>query len=225
LIDWGLAEFYFPRTEYNVRVASRYFKGPELLVNMRDYDYSLDIWSVGCMFAGMLFMVHPFFHGKDNNDQLVVIAKVLGTQALDAYLEKYGLKLEAALEEALETYQRRPWTDFITAENAHLSNRLALELLDQMLQFDHQARPTCQEAMAHPYFEQVRAEEAAAITAGRRGSSSSSSSSSGGGGSGSGSSSSSGAGASSANSGPAVVAPPSISITEKQTVATKTRGR
>lgn len=47
LIDWGLAEFYHAGTEYNVRVASRYFKGPELLVNMRDYDYSLDIWSLG----------------------------------------------------------------------------------------------------------------------------------------------------------------------------------
>jgi len=26
LIDWGLAEFYHPAKEYNVRVASRYFK-------------------------------------------------------------------------------------------------------------------------------------------------------------------------------------------------------
>ena len=30
LIDWGLAEFYHPEREYNVRVASRYFKGPVL---------------------------------------------------------------------------------------------------------------------------------------------------------------------------------------------------
>lgn len=37
---------------YNVRVASRYFKGPELLVDLQDYDYSLDMWSLGCMFAG-----------------------------------------------------------------------------------------------------------------------------------------------------------------------------
>ena len=46
IIDWGLAEFYHPGIikylffyknylgkELNVRVASRYFKGPELLVN------------------------------------------------------------------------------------------------------------------------------------------------------------------------------------------------
>ena len=55
LIDWGLADFYHPGTEYNVRVASRYFKGPELLVDFQEYDYSLDMWSLGCMFASMVF--------------------------------------------------------------------------------------------------------------------------------------------------------------------------
>jgi casein kinase II subunit alpha len=54
LIDWGLAEFYHPEMEYNVRVASRYFKGPELLTDKKIYDYSLDIWSLGCMFASMV---------------------------------------------------------------------------------------------------------------------------------------------------------------------------
>lgn len=33
LIDWGLAEFFFPGKDYNVRVSSRYYKGPELLVD------------------------------------------------------------------------------------------------------------------------------------------------------------------------------------------------
>ena len=33
LIDWGLADFYIPNSDYNVRVASRYYKGPELLVD------------------------------------------------------------------------------------------------------------------------------------------------------------------------------------------------
>ena len=37
-----------------MRVASRYFKGPELLVSIQDYDYALDIWSLGCMFAAMV---------------------------------------------------------------------------------------------------------------------------------------------------------------------------
>lgn len=33
LIDWGLSEFFFPSRNLSVRVASRYFKGPELLVD------------------------------------------------------------------------------------------------------------------------------------------------------------------------------------------------
>uniref|UniRef100_A0A8C8Z2A0 Casein kinase II subunit alpha n=1 Tax=Prolemur simus TaxID=1328070 RepID=A0A8C8Z2A0_PROSS len=70
LIDWGLAEFYHPAQEYNVRVASRYFKGPELLVDYQMYDYSLDMWSLGCMLASMIFRKEPFFHGQDNYDQV-----------------------------------------------------------------------------------------------------------------------------------------------------------
>ena len=54
LIDWGLAEFYHPGTELHIRVASRYYKGPELLVGYKHYDYSLDIWSVGCILAAMV---------------------------------------------------------------------------------------------------------------------------------------------------------------------------
>lgn len=156
IIDWGLAEFYHPKTEYNVRVASRYFKGPELLVNMRDYDYSLDLWSLGCMFAGMIFLTHPFFHGRDNFDQLVKIAKVLGSEELDAYLKKYNLTLESHLENILGTYSRQPWRSYINARNQHLCPPEALDLLDNLLKFDHQARFTCKEAMKHPYFDPIR---------------------------------------------------------------------
>jgi casein kinase II subunit alpha len=101
LIDWGLAEFYHPGREYNVRVASRYFKGPELLVDLQDYDYSLDMWSLGCMVAGMIFRKEPFFHGHDNYDQLVKIAKVLGTDDLFAYLRKYDLELDSHFDPIL----------------------------------------------------------------------------------------------------------------------------
>ena len=68
LIDWGLADYYIPNKEYNVRVASRYYKGPELLVDDKLYHYSLDIWSLGCTMAGMIFKVDTFFKGSDNFD-------------------------------------------------------------------------------------------------------------------------------------------------------------
>lgn len=104
LIDWGLAEFYHAGHEYNVRVASRYFKGPELLVDYQMYDYSLDMWSLGCMFASMIFRKEPFFHGHDNYDQLVRIAKVLGTEELFDYLNRYQIELDSRFDNILGRY-------------------------------------------------------------------------------------------------------------------------
>jgi len=88
LIDWGLAEYYFPGKDYNVRVASRYYKGPELLLNYQYYDYSLDMWSLGVTFAELIFKKQPFFQGMDNYDQLEMINKVLGTADLKTYIKK-----------------------------------------------------------------------------------------------------------------------------------------
>ncbi|KAH9535796.1 hypothetical protein CY35_17G072500 [Sphagnum magellanicum] len=159
LIDWGLAEFYHPSKEYNVRVASRYFKGPELLVDLQDYDYSLDMWSLGCMFAGMIFRKEPFFYGHDNYDQLVKIAKVLGTEELNAYLSKYRLELDPHLEALVGRHSRKPWSKFINADNQHLVVPEAVDFLDKLLRYDHQDRLTAREAMAHSYFYPIRAAE------------------------------------------------------------------
>ncbi|KAD1885336.1 hypothetical protein E3N88_42163 [Mikania micrantha] len=127
---------------------NRYFKGPELLVDLQDYDYSLDMWSLGCMFAGMIFRKEPFFYGHDNQDQLVKIARVLGTDELNAYLNKYQLELEPQLEALVGRHSRKPWSKFMNADNQHLVSPEAIDFLDKLLRYDHQDRLTAKEAMA-----------------------------------------------------------------------------
>uniref|UniRef100_A0A9L0TLC1 Casein kinase II subunit alpha n=1 Tax=Equus caballus TaxID=9796 RepID=A0A9L0TLC1_HORSE len=160
LIDWGLAEFYHPGQEYNVRVASRYFKGPELLVDYQMYDYSLDMWSLGCMLASMIFRKEPFFHGHDNYDQLVRIAKVLGTEDLYDYIDKYNIELDPRFNDILGRHSRKRWERFVHSENQHLVSPEALDFLDKLLRYDHQSRLTAREAMEHPYFYSVVKDQA-----------------------------------------------------------------
>jgi len=153
LIDWGLAEFYHPGREYNVRVASRYFKGPELLLDHQEYDYSLDMWSMGCMVASMFFRKEPFFHGHDNYDQLVKIAKVLGTDDLFSYVEKYRMTLDPQYEVLLvNRHQKKPWVKFISPEVQHLCTQEGLDFLGKLLVYDHALRVTAKEAMQHAFF-------------------------------------------------------------------------
>ncbi|KAJ3215548.1 Casein kinase II subunit alpha [Dinochytrium kinnereticum] len=93
LIDWGLADFYRPNQDFNLRVASRYYKPPEILLGYRKYDYSFDMWSVGCILAGMIFRREVFFQGEDDVDQLRAIVRVLGGDDLRAYVAKYAISL------------------------------------------------------------------------------------------------------------------------------------
>ena len=156
LIDWGLAEFYHPNMKYNVRVASRYFKGPELLVDYQLYDYSLDLWSLGCMFASMIFKREPFFQGSDNYDQLVKIVKVLGSDEFEAYVAKYNIKLDPHFDGILSRHSKKVWTKYITNENKKFATPAALDFLDRLLKFDHHLRLTAKEAMLHPYFANIQ---------------------------------------------------------------------
>ena len=158
LIDWGLADFYIPDKEYNVRVASRYYKGPELLVDDKLYHYSLDIWSLGCTMAGMIFKVDTFFKGTDNFDQLMRIVRVLGDEALHEYVHKYNLKLPKEVKKLMrgQECEKQPWTNFVTGKNQHMISPEALDLLDKMLVYDKNERINCRDGMAHPYFDPIR---------------------------------------------------------------------
>jgi len=64
--------------------------------------WSLVVWLVNPANVWIqIFRKEPFFHGHDNYDQLVKITKVLGTDELYAYLEKYDIELDAQYDEIL----------------------------------------------------------------------------------------------------------------------------
>ncbi|KAI3974089.1 hypothetical protein MKX01_004230, partial [Papaver californicum] len=115
LIDWGIVE---------------YFKGPELLVDLQDYDYSLDLWSL-----------EPFLYGHVNYDQLVKIAKIPRFKKLDCvsapvrvdmYIEqKVGKLSYSSISRFFDFDEKNPLkpigVDFLSSTD---SNNLILYTLD-----------------------------------------------------------------------------------------------
>lgn len=166
LIDLGLADFYIPGQRYNVRVASRHYKSPELLVGYEYYDYGLDMWGVGCILAGLLLRREPFFRGRDNVDQLGKIAAVLGTPDLMEYCDRYSsipqlsVELRKAAGCGITTERniytgRRSW-DSLRAPGCPTLSAEGEDLLDRLLVYDHSERLSAAEAMLHPFFDSVR---------------------------------------------------------------------
>lgn len=156
LIDWGLSEFYIHKKEYNTRVSSRPYKSPELLAGHMLYDFSMDIWSLGCMLGAIMFKKDHLFLGKDNPDQLVKIVGVMGSAEFFTYIDKFDIDIDSHNQILLKNRKKKPWTSFINDDNREYCTEEALDLLAQLLVYDHSTRITAREAMAHPYFNRVR---------------------------------------------------------------------
>lgn len=90
------------------------------------------------MFASMIFRKEPFFHGNSNSDQLVKIAKVLGTDDLFEYLDKYDIELDAQYDDILGRFPKKNWHGFVNAENQRFVSNDAIDFLDKLLRYDHQ---------------------------------------------------------------------------------------
>lgn len=70
LADFGLARLYNPdemRKCYSPQVATRWYRAPEILWGTQIYGPSIDMWSVGCVFAEMLRGVPLFAVSKPKN--------------------------------------------------------------------------------------------------------------------------------------------------------------
>ena len=98
------------------------------------------MWSLGAMFASMIFRKEPFFHGNSNSDQLVKIAKVLGTEDLFDYLDKYEIELDAQYDDILGRFAKKNWHSFVNSENQRFVSNEAIDFLDKLLRYDHQVR-------------------------------------------------------------------------------------
>lgn len=52
--DFGLAEQFNPENPMSYKVAARFFKAPELLMELESYLFSVDVWAAGVIFASVV---------------------------------------------------------------------------------------------------------------------------------------------------------------------------
>ena len=134
VIDWGLSEYYIPNYKYNTRAGTRFYKAPELLLDFKKYDYSIDIWSTGCVLASLLFQVDFFLEKNKNND----------------------IKINNKTLTRIKNLKKKEWKNFVNENNKYLINDDVLDLLNKMLTFDPSERIKAKDALNHPYFNDLK---------------------------------------------------------------------
>ena len=58
-------------------VVTRWYRAPEIMLSVQNYDEAIDVWSVGCIFGEMLGR-KPLFAGHDYIHQLKLITTLIG---------------------------------------------------------------------------------------------------------------------------------------------------
>ncbi|XP_020251512.1 mitogen-activated protein kinase 4-like [Asparagus officinalis] len=145
ICDFGLARTSSGKDKFMTEyVVTRWYRAPELLLCCDNYGTSIDVWSVGCIFAELLGR-KPIFPGTECLNQLKLIVNVLGT-VNDADL---GFIDNPKARKYIKTLPYTPGIP-LPALYPH-ANPLAVDLLQKMLVFDPSKRISVTEALQHPY--------------------------------------------------------------------------
>lgn len=153
ICDFGLARgFGVPIRIYTNEVVTLWYRAPDILLGSKMYDTSVDIWSIGCIFAEMILGI-PMFLGKNENEQLDRIFNLLGTPNDNEY---------PWLKESPE------WNGYINSETfkkyekqdirkiyPNINDNDSYDLLEKMIVFDPDKRISAEEALKHPYFKSI----------------------------------------------------------------------
>ncbi|CAM9721268.1 unnamed protein product [Chrysoparadoxa australica] len=139
-----------PMTEH---VVTRWYRPPELMLCPDGmYDYAVDLWSCGCIFAELLGRT-PLFPGTNFVDQLTQIFEVLGSPAPEEVAHIRNSQARKFLDSMSGNVKQPHQMRFPDASEA------AVSLLDGLLVFDPPQRLTVAEALEHHYFDPLRNSE------------------------------------------------------------------
>ena len=129
---------------YTQVVVTRWYRPPELLLQLRHYTPAIDIWGVGCVF-GELFKGHPILPGNSDLQQLRLIFDLVGSPT----------------EENMPGFSSLPGCDGVLTFR-ECTNKLSREFLSQgdlfkslmseLLKLDWRKRINAMDALEHPYF-------------------------------------------------------------------------
>ncbi|OVA13404.1 Protein kinase domain [Macleaya cordata] len=143
--DFGLANYFSPgyRQPLTSRVVTLWYRPPELLLGSTEYGATVDLWSVGCVFAE-LFLGKPILQGRTEVEQLHKIFKLCGSPP-DEYWRK------SKLPHATIFKPQHPYENSLRETCKELPTT-ALSLIETFLSVEPYKRGNASSALASEYF-------------------------------------------------------------------------
>ncbi|MBW0495359.1 hypothetical protein O181_035074, partial [Austropuccinia psidii MF-1] len=148
--DFGLARTYGdpPMGDMTPLVVTLWYRAPELLLGAESYTTSVDMWSIGCIFAELILR-EPLFPGEGEIDQIGRIFKLLGRPSETIWP---GFKLLPNANK-FDLNSIQPYSTL--RQKFRYVTEAGIDLMNKLLTYDPNQRITADEALKHPYFKRV----------------------------------------------------------------------
>ena len=161
ICDFGLARVDDPenndRALMSSYVATRWYRAPEVILGRKRYTKAVDMWSVGCILAELVGR-KPIFPGRDSFHQITLIVSILGTPPPNPHPTPSDNKnTTGPTDDYVSNLPKKPKLSFRSLYPR--ASALACDLLDKLLVFEPEKRLTVEEALRHPYLEELHCEE------------------------------------------------------------------
>ncbi|XP_026191184.1 extracellular signal-regulated kinase 2 [Cyclospora cayetanensis] len=128
-------------------VATRWYRAPEILLGSTCYTKGVDMWSLGCI-LGELLCGKPIFPGTSTMNQLERVVAITGRPSPED-IAAIRSPFAATMMESLAVVKQKNLEDCFPDAPA-----MALDLLNQLLQFNPLKRISAAKALEHPYVRQ-----------------------------------------------------------------------
>lgn len=145
-------------------VVSRYYRAPELILACNKYDFSIDIWAVGCILFELITRT-PMFPGDAEGIQIVEMQQILGPPNDDEVMYYQRYLIEQNINELfkrccqLEKNQKLSIFTMLKSTPAFMKHQIwsesdlkdAADLIEKCLKWVPKDRITAEQAGQHKF--------------------------------------------------------------------------
>ena len=159
ICDFGLAreidstkvEQVITKNKYTSKVATLWYRSPEILLNM-GYSFESDVWSFGCIMAELLLNGNPLLPGKNEMCQLELICELIGYPEISDYPNLFDSNsnfMSKTIYDKLLKYKGQ--TPLINTKIKSINEKLS-SLIKKILVWNPNKRISLAECLLDDYF-------------------------------------------------------------------------